>query len=246
MGRGCVNRCAFCNDNVITPKFRRRSPEKVIERIKLYKERYGGHDFQFLDLLINADLKSLGRFAKLTVEENIRMAYSGQAVIDKRMDDEFLGLLRKSGCTSLVFGVESFSDKVLGLMKKGYTAADAKTVLERCRKAGIKVLVNIIVGFPGETELELAETMDFLKENRGLIDEVSALSACIVTPNCDLEKNPEKYGIVLPKPEHWCQWATKDGKNNYDVRMERLDRVRALLDELGIPHQMMNRYLEVL
>ncbi|MBZ0274213.1 radical SAM protein [bacterium] len=245
MGRGCVNRCTFCNDPQITPKYRYHSAEKMLEIVKFYQDRYGVTDFQFNDLLINGYLKNLRRFAELVIENNVEMHYSGQAIIDTRMDDETLLLLQQSGCTSLVFGVESFSDKVLGLMKKGFTAAEAREVMERCTRAGIKVIVNLIVGFPGETEIELTETMDFLRENRDLIDSISALSACIVTAQSPLENDPKRFGIVLPKPEHWCQWYSEDGMNTYEVRQKRLYRMLKLIEELRIPHGMTNRYLEM-
>ncbi|MCB9480102.1 MAG: radical SAM protein, partial [Deltaproteobacteria bacterium] len=246
IGRGCTNRCTFCNDPQITPKYRFKSPERVLDEVMAYKERYDAHDFHFCDLLINAHIRNLRDFAQMVVDKGVRMAYSGQALIKKQMDDETLRIIAKSGCTSMVFGVESFSDRVLTDMRKGYTVQQAKECIERVHNAGIKVIVNLIVGFPTETEVEFQETIDFLRENHGLIDSISALSACIVTAQSDLEKNPDKYGIVLPKPEHWCQWYSKDGANTYDVRQERLYRMLDVLNELKISHGMTNRYLEMI
>jgi radical SAM superfamily enzyme YgiQ (UPF0313 family) len=246
MSRGCVNRCTFCNDTLITPKYRSHSPERVLETIKVYKERYGAHDFMFCDLLVNADLKSLHRFAELVESEKVRMSWSGQARIDIRMDEKYFELLARSGCASLVFGVESFSDKVLGLMKKGYVAKEAAVVMRRCKNAGIKVIINLIVGFPGEGEKEFFETLGFVRDNNELIDEVSALSSCIITPQCAIEADPEKFDVVLPKPEHWRQWHTTDGENTYEIRAARLLRFIEVLDELGVRHGMTNRYEEML
>ncbi|MCL4236072.1 MAG: radical SAM protein, partial [Deltaproteobacteria bacterium] len=245
IGRGCPNRCTFCNDPKITPKYRYLSAEKVVDQIALYQQRYGAHEFQFNDLILNAHIKNVRRFAELVIERGLRIAYSSQAIAKKNLDQPTLDLLAKSGCTSLVFGIESFSDAVLAAMRKGYRADEARGVLERCKAAGIQVIVNLIVGFPGETDLELEETMEFLRRNRHLIDGISALSSCIVTAQSDLERHPDKYGIVLPKPEHWCQWYTADGKNTYEIRAERLARLTALTEELGLSRNMTNRYLEV-
>ncbi|MCC6156803.1 MAG: radical SAM protein [Deltaproteobacteria bacterium] len=245
IGRGCPNRCTFCNDPKITPKYRYLSAEKVVAQIRLYQERYRAHEFQFNDLILNAHIKNVRRFAQLVIEAGLHIAYSSQAIAKKNLDQPTLDLLAKSGCTSLVFGIESFSDAVLAAMKKGYTADEARGVLERCKAAGIQVIVNLIVGFPGETDLELTETMEFLRRNRHLIDGISALSTCIVTAQSDLERHPDKYGIVLPKPEHWCQWYTVDGKNTYEIRAERLARLTTLTEDLGLSRNMTNRYLEV-
>ncbi len=246
MGRGCVNRCTFCNDRRITPQYRSHSPQRVLETIKQYKQRYGAHDFMFCDLLVNADLKNLLKFAELAVSGQIRMAWSGQARIDTRMDAAYFSLLADSGCSSLVFGVESFSDKVLELMKKGYSALEAKEVMQRCKDAGIRVIINLIVGFPGEGEAEFQQTLDFVRKHKYLIDEVSALSSCIITPQCAIEADPKSFGVILPKPRHWRQWYSEDRANTYEIRSERLCIAVDLLDELGINHGMTNRYEEKL
>jgi len=245
-GRGCVNRCAFCNDHRMTPGYRALSPEKTLEHLVTLKRNYGAFAFSFNDLLINADLKRLRAFCKLVVESNERMAWTGQAVVRKDMTPGDYKLLKKAGCASLVFGVESFSDDVLKLMNKRFDAATAAKALASAKAAGIETLINLIVGFPGESEQAFAATCDFLREHGDLIDRVSAASTCIVVAQCALEKDPEQFGIVLPKPEHWCQWHSKDGDNTYAVRVERLHKLIDLLDELGIDHGMTNLYREAL
>jgi hypothetical protein len=243
-GRGCIRRCAFCNDPVIVPRYRSKTAEKLFEEVCTYVERHDVRCFQFNDLLINADLERLRRFVALLLERRQQITFSGQATIDIEMDQAFFFELARGGCRSLVFGVESFSDRVLSKMRKGYTAKEAQMVLTRCKQAKIHVIINLIVGFPGEGEEELAETLDWLRQNHDLIDHVSALSTCIVTPNCTLERHPERFGIVLPEPEHWCQWHSEDRENRQDTRERRLQRILQLLDHFGIDHGMTNRYEE--
>jgi len=61
-----------------------------------------------------------------------------------------------------------------------------------------------------------------------------------------LEKEPEEFGIVLPQPEHWCQWYSQDGENTYEIRTKRLAELTRILDEAGIAHGMVNLYREAL
>jgi len=244
--RGCTGRCAFCNDYLTTPKFRIKKPGALFEEVKKYKKELAAFEFSFNDLLVNADLKALEDFCDLVIDKNLRMAWTGQAVIDKRMGEKYMAKLAKAGCVSLVFGAESFSPSVLKLMRKRFSPDDAVWVFKAAKNAGIEVIINIIVGFPGEGENEFEQTVEFIKTNHKLIDRVSALSSCIVVAQSHIEKNPDKYGIALPKPEHWKQWYSKDKANNYEIRVKRMEKILDLLNALSIPHNMTNRYSETL
>ncbi len=246
LGRGCINRCAFCNDHRMVPGYRAHSPARVLAEVQRLKKLYGAFAFSFNDLLVNADLTRLREFCRLIVEHNERIAWTGQALVRTDMTADDFKLLKRAGCVTLVFGVESFSDDVLKRMGKRFVAADAATVLRRAKDVGLQVMINLIVGFPGESEESFAQTCEFLREHHRLIDKVSAASTCIVVAQCELEKDPARFGIVLPKPEHWRQWYSADEANTYEKRVARLHRLVDLLDELRIDHSMTNLYREAL
>ena len=243
-GRGCINACAFCNDHRFIPGYRRRTPERLLAEIASLKKLYLAHDFVFNDLILNADLPALRDFCRLAIARGVRMAFTGQAAIDPSMTIEDFKLLAQSGCSSLVFGIESFSDRVLKAMQKRFSAEQAKKILDLCKQAGIETLINLVVGFPGETEEDFRTTLEFIERNKHLIDKVSAVSTCIVTANSPLERNPERYRIILPQKNHWCLWRTEDDQNNYEIRAARLATLCAKLDSLGIPRGDSNLYLE--
>ena len=245
--RGCPGRCAFCNDHRLERgKFRRKSPERLFEEVRFYKNRFSAFEFAFNDLCLNGDIDSLEAFCDLTINSEMRLAWTGQAMIHKKMTPSLMEKLHAAGCVSLVFGAESFSPNVLRAMKKRFEPDDAVKVFSAAKQADIEVIVNLIVGFPGETESDFNETLDFLRNHRDLIDRISALSTCIVVAQSELERSPDHFGIVLPKPEHWCQWYEKDGGNTYEIRTARLRRILDLLDELKIGHNMTNLYMEAL
>jgi len=94
-----------------------------------------------------------------------------------RPTEDLLGLfpkLRQSGCVSVSFGVESGSQAMLDAMHKGTQADTAGKVLAESHASGIRNLVFVMFGFPGETERTFLETMEFLRANRRSIDVVSA------------------------------------------------------------------------
>ncbi|NLH49201.1 MAG: radical SAM protein [Myxococcales bacterium] len=245
-GRGCVNRCNFCNDHRLTPGYRALSPERLLAQVRELKARFGAFAFSFNDLLVNADLPALRRFCELVIAANERLAWTGQCLARPDMTADDYRLLRRAGCVSLVFGIESFSDDILRRMGKRFDASQAASALRDAKSAGLEVLINLIVGFPGETEETFAATCRFVTENRALIDRVSALSTCIVVAQSQLERAPEAFGIVLPKPEHWNQWYAADGGNDYAIRVDRLQRLARVLADAGIPCAMSNLYFEAL
>jgi radical SAM superfamily enzyme YgiQ (UPF0313 family) len=74
--------------------------------------------------------------------------------------------MKEAGCTALQFGIESGSVRRLKRMGKLFSRADAEKVLRLSAQAGINNWVNLIVGFPGETESDFQETVSFVRSNR--------------------------------------------------------------------------------
>lgn len=69
-------------------------------------------------------------------------------------------------CNHLHLPVQSGSDRILGLMKRGYTALEYKSKIRKLRKVrpDISLSSDFIVGFPGETEADFAATMKLIEE----------------------------------------------------------------------------------
>ncbi|MFH0870453.1 MAG: B12-binding domain-containing radical SAM protein [archaeon] len=112
----------------------------------------------------------------------------------KELDYETLKTLRESGLAMLMWGVESGSDRILGLIRKGTNVKDVEKVLSDSHRAGIKNIAYIIFGFPTETKEEFLETIGFLKKNSESIDLVST-SVFGLQKGTPIFECPEKFGI---------------------------------------------------
>jgi hypothetical protein len=77
--------------------------------------------------------------------------------------------LAKSGIRFVELGIETYNDPILKEMHKPATEAVMDKAVDRLRQAGIALIPNIIIGFPGETEATYAHTLDFLKRNEDVI-----------------------------------------------------------------------------
>jgi len=98
----------------------------------------------------------------------------------------------------------------LRMMKKGFNSRAAARVLAMSKRAGVRTLINIIVGFPGETEEEFGELMDFLAETKF-----------------------DRLGAFIYSREEGTPAAEFDGQVSTNVKEERFDKVMRLQQEIS-------------
>jgi anaerobic magnesium-protoporphyrin IX monomethyl ester cyclase len=243
LSRGCIRKCAFCNDAFVSAKYRCRSAENIFAEIKLRLVNNKISNFEFLDLLINGNLRELEKLCDLIIKEKIKINWSGQGVIRDDMSLTLLSKMKKAGCSTITYGTESFSDKVLQLMKKPYTYEDIKKVLSNTTEAGIRVAINIVTGFPGEGEEEFRETIKRLEECSRNIGGISSLAPCLINLGSALHANPKEYGIIYSEKDYYFNWYTADG-NNYKLRKARAKEILSLALRLKLPVGIINLYDE--
>jgi anaerobic magnesium-protoporphyrin IX monomethyl ester cyclase len=81
-------------------------------------------------------------------------------------DEETIDLMAEAGCEGVILGVESGSNKILGLMNKTARREHYLQTIPRLEAAGIDCYASLIVGFPGETEETVQESIDLIETAR--------------------------------------------------------------------------------
>jgi hypothetical protein len=149
------------------------------------------------------------------------------------MTSGLLDKLRRSGCVCLAYGIESGSQRVLDLMKKGFRIKDAQEVIRDTSDAGIAVVANFMFGFPGETDEDFEETLNFIFENKKRFTSLNPSPAyTAIGIGTYLFNHREEYDLDLgPGSMHW---RTKDGKNTFATRKERYETFCNFASSLGI------------
>jgi len=99
------------------------------------------------------------------IELDLDLEWSCYTRVDD-LTDELADHMRRAGCWGCFFGVESGDDRILKLMRKGHDLADAYEGLAVARRHGLFAHVNMIVGYPGETEESFRNTLDFVHRTR--------------------------------------------------------------------------------
>jgi hypothetical protein len=250
-GRGCVGNCAFCNAN--SKPFRIRRASYIVRDMKRYINKYGDIGFDLIAPAINGNTRHMSRlfdFCNTVIETKRDIKWSANARVSNDLNLDCLKLFKKAGCCSLVFGLESASDKVLKQMGKPCNSEMCEWVIKNTAKAGIQVSINIIVGFPGEDDVDFEKTASFIRKNLQYITCI-AINPCFLVRGSRIYSNPSKFGIyvknggVMTKKEgnaelcgnkinFECDWVSSDLKNTIDIRLDRYKKLTSLINSTGI------------
>lgn len=196
--RGCVARCYFCEEARFYAGLRHRSVKSVLEEIQRNVERYGAQGIQFHDSLINFDERWLARLCRGLQDRLGGFEWQGLAR-PVGLPGRLLDAVRESGCSSLHFGIEHFSQRLVDSLGKNLDVQEAYRVIERAAAHGIPIKLLLITGVPGETEEEhrqnLVAVQRLLDAYPDLVD--FAANPLIITPLSLYYRRPEKFGIEL-------------------------------------------------
>ncbi len=232
--RGCIGRCLYCKEKALWGRYRPRSVKSIIQELEYHTSHHHLTDFVVYDSAINGRPRHLDAICDALLDRSRGITWSGEAIALPSMTDELLGKMRRAGCHTLVYGIESGSDKVLASMEKLNSSAEAGEVLRRTHEAGIKVAVNILVGFPGEAEEDFQMTVDFLRGHTRWIDRLDGASTLQVVMGTPLAQRSHDFNIVLPEFEPHDKWYTEDRQNTHEVRQRRLERILAVAADEGL------------
>ncbi|MBW8064640.1 MAG: radical SAM protein [Nitrospira sp.] len=195
--RGCYYKdCAFCALTLDHQNFRQKDPGKTVENLQLLSEKYETPYFFFTDECLA--LSPTKRLCRQILDRGLRVQWTAEMRFEKNLSRELLSLMHDAGCHKIVFGLESYNQRVMDFMKKGILQESVRRITEDCLDLGIAVHCYIIVGFPTETEEEALETANFIIKNVRLNSSYGfSCQPCLF----DLEKeapimsDPGSYGI---------------------------------------------------
>jgi len=162
--RGCPFRCAFCDRpcSPVTSLFRVRSAQNVVDEIQECVD-LGIKDFLFYDDTFTVVRERILSICDELLHRGIHIRWDIRTRVDL-VDRQVLEMLKKAGCQSIHYGVESGSDRILKIIKKGITVKKAKDIFALTRKIGIDTLAYFMIGLPSETASDIQKTCDLVKE----------------------------------------------------------------------------------
>jgi len=159
--RGCPYRCIFCSNIYHKPRF--RSPQNVVDEIEMIIDQLHIRDIEFLDSTFNLKKQLVLDICNEIIKRKLDFFWRCICRVDL-IDREILRHLKSAGCYLITYGVESGSDRILKILKKGISTSQVKYAFKITKEIGVETHGLFMVGIPGETQQEIKETINFSKK----------------------------------------------------------------------------------
>lgn len=162
--RGCPYTCKWCSTAVYGQSYRRRSPANVIAELKEIKSTYNPDSIWFVDDVFTVSHKWLEEMADEMDKHDLHIPFECISRAD-RMNAEVIQILKRMGCFRIWIGAESGSQRIIDAMDRRVSVHQVREMIRETRKVGIEAGTFIMIGYPGETEADIKETIKHLKES---------------------------------------------------------------------------------
>lgn len=225
--RGCPYRCSFCTNTL--QNFKRWRPfnaDRVNNMIDYMVNNFKIKHILFFDDYFFGSRDRVINILNHIIEKKYNLTWEAMARVNlfttNYFNDEMLSLLKRSGCVQLRMGIESGSQRVLGVLKKDITLEQARIAQKTCRKYGIQTFLFFMGGIPGETRKEFYQTIDFMVELKKIHpgSNVQGPGLFRPYPGTELYEACKQSGFIEPKSlESWAKASLSEsfGINPKDI-----------------------------
>jgi len=200
--RGCPFKCSFCSSSRLFGGYwRGRSPENVLEEMKIVYEEYGIRNIEFMDDTFTLNQERAEKICDEIIKQGWDISWGASSRVDT-LSKKLVEKMKKAGCWIIFLGIESGSQKILDAIGKRITLEQVKKAVKILKDAGIQVLGSFIIGFLQDTTETIKETIKFAKSLNLNYAEFSILTPYPGTPIFDYAK---KHGMLLT--ENWSKYT---------------------------------------
>jgi anaerobic magnesium-protoporphyrin IX monomethyl ester cyclase len=238
-GRGCKYNCNFCQPAerlIFGRKVRKRSPANVMAELEELRDRYHFASFMFHDDCLTEDREWVLEFCDRYEQGGFSQPFFCQSradIIGK--NEDMVQRMAQVGLKGYFIGFESGSDRVLKFLRKGTTREKNLQAARICKKYGIKIWANYMLGLPTETREEVMETVSMLKEidpdwyspafytphpGSDLYDYCIEHDLSLITSHDQYRRNPWDIKIKGQDPE-FLQWALEESQRRKPINAAR-------------------------
>ena len=196
--RGCwwgmKAHCTFCGLNGTSMAFRSKSPARVLDELSVLSLRHGVLDFTCTDNIL--DMRYFDSLLPGLVERGTDLSFFFETKAN--LTEPQVRALRAAGIRAIQPGIESLSTPILTLMKKGVTALQNIRLLKWCARHDVRVIWNLLHGFPREPREEYQRMASLIPSLVHL--EPPTFSALMVYRFSPYHARPAEHGIELGDP----------------------------------------------
>lgn len=154
---GCPYKCSFCV--IATLGFKCRPVENVVSELR-YLKTVGCREVYFNDQTFGIKKTRTEELCESMIKEELNFGWVCWSRVDV-IDEKLLKIMKKAGCHTILFGVETANEDTLKSMGKGYTLGEVKETFRLCKEYGVRTLATYILGLPGEDGNSIMKTIEF-------------------------------------------------------------------------------------
>ena len=182
--RGCPFKCIFCQKELTGRGFRVRSTEAIVDELEQIIKTYDPGVMLFVDEILTLRKKRIHEMCAEILRRKLKFEWVANTRADC-VDYPLLKHMHRAGCRRIYYGWESGSQRMLDVLKKDLTPEVIINAAKMTRRAGIWAKVYLIVGSPGETQADVAETEKVLRLAGPDLIRISVFNPLIGTESWD-------------------------------------------------------------
>lgn len=218
--RGCPGQCNFCANICMGKKFRAHSPERVVEEIERLVRERGTFFLQLSDDCFTVDSGRVHRICDLIISRGLKVYWDAAGRVNTMQDEALIVKMKQAGLVRVVLGVETGSQEINDLMRKGTTLEMAGKCCALLRRHGIGIYTSFIFGNDGETLETIWRTLAFSFKLKPTIASYTILIPFPGTPIF------EKYYKDFDRPDtDWTNWCSLGPFRPYKHRQTSLSQL---------------------
>jgi len=218
--RGCLAKCSFCSaSRMFNHQVTTHSAKRVLDEIEFLFKIYGFEGLKIFDSTLTMHRSHINAICDEIMRRNLNFPWECEIRVGT-VDQKILEKMKRAGCYYVNFGIESASQKVLNLMRKGFTVEQTEELLDLCNRVGIKTKVFFSFGHIGETIEDVEKTFLFIDKYEEQITTVASGAGVRIYPGTYLEEYACKNGL-LPVNFEWSLFYD-------DKRLEQILQTRCV------------------
>lgn len=156
---GCPYDCSFCP--ISTLGFKLRSINSIIKELKLLKS-LSVNELFIRDQTFGANKKRTIELCQTIIQKGLDFSWTCFSRVDV-INESILKLMKKAGCHTIIFGIESSNKDILKDYEKNISIQQIKQAISLCNEFKIRIVGTFILGLPGETKESILKTIKFAK-----------------------------------------------------------------------------------
>ncbi|MCD6247895.1 MAG: cobalamin-dependent protein [Hadesarchaea archaeon] len=203
--RGCPFNCAFCSSSrQFGGTWRGHSPERVLEELRILRDEFGKREIEFLDDTFTLSKRRAIEISDAIRREGLDISWTASSRVDT-FSREVAESMRRGRATTVYFGIESASERILDFIGKRITPEKSAAAVRCSKRAGLSVVGSFVIGFPDETPEEVRKTVDF---SRRLDLDLAQFTIATPYPGTRLWDYAERRSLFLTWD--WRKFTTLD------------------------------------